>query len=119
MFPKETFEPIEQVLQVHYDTEPEEFYRDFHIDNIDPLDIYSRADFCDNDTMDEIYGVKGEFNTLTYDLDLHLDNSELDISYQIHDNVDTIQDNPSSKSMLKFFPSISKAELSISTFVCT
>ena len=29
--------------------------------------------------MDEIYGVKEELNTLTYDLDLHVDNSELDI----------------------------------------
>ena len=37
--------------------------------------------------MDEIYGVKEEFNTLTYDLDIHMDNSELDISYPIHDNV--------------------------------
>ena len=54
--------------------------------------------------MDEIYGVKEKFNTLTYDLDLHMDNSELDISYPIHDNVDTIQDNSSSKSMLNFFP---------------
>ena len=69
--------------------------------------------------MDEIYGVKEEFNTLTYDLDLHMDNSDLDISCPIHDNVDTIQDNSSSKSMLNFFPSISKAELGISTFVCT
>ena len=33
------FEPIEQVLQAHYDKEPEEFYQDFHIDNTDPLDI--------------------------------------------------------------------------------
>ena len=69
--------------------------------------------------MDEIYGVKEEFNTLTYDLDLHMDNSELDISYPIHDNVDIIQDNSSSKSILNSFSSISKAEQGISTFVCT
>ena len=69
--------------------------------------------------MDVIYGVKEEFNTLTYDLDLHMDNSELDISYPIHDNVDTIQDNSSSKSMLNFFPSMSKAELGIFTFMYT
>ena len=54
--------------------------------------------------MDEIYGVKEEFNTLTYDLDLHNDNSELDISYPIHDNVDIIQHNSSSKSPLSLRP---------------
>ena len=69
--------------------------------------------------MDEIYGVKEEFNALTYDLDIHMDNSELDISYPIHDNVDFIQDNSSSKLMLNSFPFISKSELGISTFVCT
>ena len=100
MVPKKTFEPIEMVLEVQND-ELAEFYYDFHIEDIDPLDIYSKAEFCTN-YMDEIHGVK-EFNTLLYDLDIHM-NDDMDIINFTDVSEDTVQDINSSKSTFTSFP---------------
>lgn len=88
MVPKETFELIEMVLQAQNDEELARFYHDFHIEDTDPLDIYSKAEFCTN-YMDEIYGVKEEFNTLLYHLDM---NDDMDILNPTDVFEDTLQD---------------------------
>ena len=44
MVPKQTFEPIEMILQAQNDELPE-FYYDFHIEDRGPLDICSKEEF--------------------------------------------------------------------------
>ena len=40
----------------------------------EPLDIYSRQVFHDNDVQDTVYGTNEEFNMLFYDIEQNLDN---------------------------------------------
>ena len=115
MVPKETSEPIEMVLQVQNDEELAKFYHDFHIEDTDPLDIYLKSEFCTN-YMDEIYGVKEEFNTLLYDLDM---NNDMDIINPTDAFEATLQYNNSSKSTFTSFPYFSQVESGVSIFVCT
>ena len=95
------------VLQAQNDELPE-FYYDFHIEDTDPLDIYSKAEFCTN-YMDEVYGVKEEFNTLLYDCDIHV-NDDMDIINFTDVSEDTLQDINSSKSTFTSFPYFSQLE---------
>ena len=67
------------------------------IDN-EPLDIYSRQVFYDDDVQDIVYGTNEEFNTLFYDIEQNLDNE-------------------ASEEQVPDQASISKSV--ISTFVCT
>ena len=53
--------------------------------------------------MDEIYGVKEEFNTLLYDLDIHV-NDDIDIINFTDVSEDTLQDINSSKSTFTSYP---------------
>ena len=44
----------------------------------EPLDIYSRQEFCDEKSHDTVYGTEEEFKTLFYDLDNDSDNDDLE-----------------------------------------
>ena len=68
---KETSYPIEEVFQVHTD---DVIDSDFSFIDSEPLDIYSRQEFSDEESQDTVYGTEEEFNTLFYDLDNDSDN---------------------------------------------
>ena len=51
---------------------------DFSFMDSEPLDIYSRQDFSDEQLQDTVYGTEEEFNTLFYDLDNDSDNDDLE-----------------------------------------
>ena len=68
---KETSYPIEEVFQAHTD---DVIDSDFSFIDSEPLDIYSRQEFYDEETWDTVYGTEEEFNTLFYDLDNDSDN---------------------------------------------
>ena len=63
---KETLYPIEEVFQAHTD---DVIDSDFSFIDSEPLDIYSRQEFSDEESQDTVYGTEEEFNTLFYDLD--------------------------------------------------
>ena len=71
---------------------------DYSLIDSEPLDIYSRQIFYDDDVQDTVYGTNGEFNTLFYDIEQNLDNE-------------------ASEEQVPDQASISKSV--ISTFVCT
>ena len=68
---KETSDPSEEVFQMQIDDTIE---TDYSLIKSDPLDIYSRQIFYDDDVQDTVYGTNEEFNTLFYDLEQNLDN---------------------------------------------
>ena len=92
---KETSDPIEEVFEMQIDNTTE---TDYSLIDSEPLDIYSRQIFYDDDVQDTVYGTNEEFNTLFYDIEQNLDNEASE--EQVPDQV-----------------SISKSV--ISTFVCT
>ena len=47
---------------------------DYSLIDSEPLDIYSRQIFYDDDVQDTVYGTNEEFNTLFYDIEQNLDN---------------------------------------------
>ena len=92
---KETSDPIEEVFQTQIDDTIE---TDYSLIDSEPLDIYSRQIFYDDDVQDTVYGTNEEFNILFYDKEQNLDNELSD--EQLPDQA-----------------SISKSV--ISTFMCT
>ena len=67
---KETSDPIEEVFQMQIDDTIE---TDYSMIDSEPLDIYSRQIFYDDDVQDTVYGTNEEFNTLFYDIEQNLD----------------------------------------------
>ena len=92
---KETSDPIEEIFQMQKD---ETIDTDYSLIDSEPLDIYSRQVFYEDDVQDTVYGTNEEFNTLFYDIEQNLDNEALE--EQVPDQA-----------------SISKSV--ISTFMCT
>ena len=92
---KQTSDPIEEVFQMQDDDIIETDYSWLHSE---PLDVYSRQVFYDEDFQDTLYGTDEEFNTLLYDIDQSSDNEASDQQTTDHASF--------SKSV-------------ISTFVCT
>ena len=99
---KETSYPIEEVFQVHTD---DVIDSDFSFTDSEPLDIYSRQEFSDEESQDTVYGTEEEFNTLFYDLDNDSDNEDLE--------------NDRSVSQCQSLTSIPRTDSKISKFVCT
>ena len=64
---KETSDPIEEVFQMQIDDTIE---MDYSLIDSEPLDIYSRQTFYDDDVQDTVYGTNEEFNTLLYRTEL-------------------------------------------------
>ena len=92
---KETSDPIEEVLQTQIDDTIE---TDYSFIDSEPLDIYSRQTFYDDEVQGTVYGTDEEFNTLFYDIEYNLDSE-------------------ASEEQVPDQSSISKSV--ISTFVCT
>ena len=92
---KETSDPIEEVFQMQINDTIE---TDYSYIQSEPLDVYSRQIFYDDDVQDTVYGTDEEFNTLFYDIEQNLDGE-------------------ASEEHVPDQPSISKSV--ISTFVCT
>ena len=67
---KETSDPIEEVFQMQIDDTIE---TDYSFIDSEPLDIYSRQIFYDDEVQDTVYGTNEEFNTLFYDIEQNLD----------------------------------------------
>ena len=99
---KETSYPIEEVFQAHTD---DVIDSDFSFMDSEPLDIYSRQEFSDEESQDTVYGTEEEFNTLFYDLDNDSDNEDLE--------------NDRSVSQCQSLTSIQRTDSKISTFVFT
>ena len=99
---KETSYPIEEIFQVHTD---DVIDSDFSFMDSEPLDIYSRQEFSDEQSQDTVYGTEEEFNTLFYDLDNDSDNDDLE--------------NDRSVSQCQSLTSLPRTDSKISTFVCT
>ena len=99
---KETSYPIEEVFQVQTD---DVIDSDFSFMDSEPLDIYSRQEFSDEESHNTVYGTKEEFNTLFYDLDNNSDNDDLE--------------NDRSVSQCQSLKSLPRMDSKISTFVCT
>ena len=102
---KETSYPIEEVFQVHTD---DVIDSDFSFIDSEPLDIYSRQEFSDEESQDTVYGTEEEFNTLFYDLDNDSDN-------EASEDLENYQ----SVSQCQSLTSIPRTDSKISTFVCT
>ena len=102
---KETSYPIEEVFQAHTD---DVIDSDFSFIDSEPLDIYSRQEFSDEESQDTVYGTEEEFNTLFYDLDNDSDN---EASEDLENN--------KSVSQCQSLASIPRTDSKISTFVCT
>ena len=81
---------------------------DFSFIDSQPLDIYSRQEFSDEESQDTVYGAEEEFNTLFYDLNNDSDN---EASEDL--------ENDRSVSQCQSFTSIQRTDSKISTFVCT
>ena len=92
---KETSDPIEEVFQMQID---DIIDTDYSLIESEPLDIYSRQVFHDDDVQDTVYGTNEEFNTLFYDIEQNLDNEASE---------EQVPDQASISSSV------------ISTFVCT
>ena len=71
---------------------------DYSFIDSEPLDIYSRQIFYDDDVQDKVYGTKEDFNTLFYDIEQNLDSEA------------SAEKGPDQASISKSV---------ISTFVCT
>ena len=80
----------------------------FHSLDSEPLDIYSRQEFSDEESKNTVYGMEEEFNTLFYDLDNDSDN---EASEDL--------ENDRSVSQCQSLASIPRTDSKISTFVCT
>ena len=102
---KETSYPIEEVFQAHTD---DVIDSDFSFIDSEPLDIYSKQEFSDEESQDTVYGTEEEFNTLFYDLDNDSDN-EASEDLQNYQSV----------SQCQSLTSIPRTDSKISTFVCT
>ena len=102
---KETSYPIEEVFQAHTD---DVIDSDFSFIDSEPLDIYSRQEFSDEESQHTVYGTEEEFNTLFYDLDNDSDN---EASEDLENN--------QSVSQCQSLASISRTDSKISTFVRT
>ena len=102
---KETSYPIEEVFQVHTD---DVIDSDLSFIDSEPLDIYSRQVFSDEESWDTVYGTEEEFNTLFYDLDNDSDN---EVSEDLENN--------KSVSQCQSLASIPRTDSKITTFVCT
>ena len=102
---KETSYPVEEVFQVHTD---DVIDSDFSVIDSEPLDLYSRQEFSDEESQDTVYGTDEEFNTLFYDLN---NNSDNEASEDLENN------NP--VSQCQSLPSIPRTDSKLSTFVCT
>ena len=102
---KETSYPIEEVFQANTD---DVIDSDFSFIDSEPLDIYSRQEFSDEESWDTVYGTEEEFNTLFYDLDNDSDN-EASEDFQNYQSV----------SQCQSLTSIPRIDSKISTFVCT
>ena len=81
---------------------------DFSFIDSEPLDIYSKKEFSDEESQDTVYGTEEEFNTLFYDLDKDSDN-EASEDLQNYQSV----------SQCQSLTSIPRTDSKISTFVCT
>ena len=81
---------------------------DFSFIDSEPLDIYSREEFSDEESQDTVYGTEEEFNTFFYDLDNDSDN---EASEDLENN--------QSVSQCQSLASIPRTDSKISTFVCT
>ena len=102
---KETSYPVEEVFQVHTD---DVIDSDFSVIDSEPLDLYSRQEFSDEESEDIVYGTEEEFNTLFYDLDNDSDN---EVSEELEHN--------NSVSQCQSLASIPRTDSKLSTFVCT
>ena len=92
---RQTSDPIEEVFQMQNENVIE---TDYSFMPSEPLDVYSRQVFHDEDIPHTVYGTDEEFNTLFYDIEQNPDNEASE--QQVHNQA-----------------SISKSV--ISTFVCT
>ena len=81
---------------------------DFSVIDLEPLDLYSRQEFSDEESQDTVDGTEEEFNTLFYDLDNDPDN---EASEDLEHN--------NSVSHCQSLASIPRTDSKISTFVCT
>ena len=102
---KETSYPIEEVFQVHTD---DVIDSDFSFIDSEPLDIYSRQEFSNEESQDTVHGMEEEFNTLFYDLDNDSDN---EASEDLENN--------KSVSQCQSLASIPRTDSKISTFLCS
>ena len=64
-------DPIEEVFQMQNENIIE---TDYSFIPSEPLDVYSRQNFYDEDIQDTVYGTDEEFNTLLYDIEQSSDN---------------------------------------------
>ena len=102
---KETSYPVEEVFQVYTD---DVIDSDFSFIDSEPLDIYSKQEFSEEESQDTVYGTEEEFNTLFYDLDNNSDNEASEDLQNYH-----------SVSQCQSLTSIPRTDSKISTFVCT
>ena len=102
---KETSYPVEEVFQAHTD---DVIDSDFSVIDSEPLDLYSRQEFSDEESQDTVYGTEEEFNTLFYDLDNDSDN---EASEELEHN-----NSVSQCQSLAFIP---RTDSKLSTYVCT
>ena len=68
---KETSDPIEEVFQMQIE---DTIDTDYSLIDSEPLDIYSRQVFYEDDVQDTVYGTNEELNTLFYDIEQNFNN---------------------------------------------